>query len=333
MSEKTKVTNTVEISADKLMSTVLERSISDKDQTIGAQREHVSTLREDVRKLKDELKEAKEEVLIVADDQKIAIVSEQVKRSMRCADCEYVHSYSKSRNRCRNCGSDLPFERGDLEIIEYRNMDTTIENIRKEEAKKLKVDNVDLTEKLNNTEFELNKTVTELKKVESVQAEELTNAKRDVRERYQKEVATNEKKIEELAVEIQKLEENKTDEAVEEARKQEIIDLKEQITELTETIEEAKKIPRLKKYFQRVAARSEARKLKADKDAKEKRVEEISNNYPKAATESKNRWWTEGKYAKANINEKINMKEDAEISNWVRSHNTHYTDLSCFKPF
>jgi len=313
MSETKKVATPkgIEIPADKLMSVVLERSLSDKDQTIGAQKEHVGTLRLRIEELEGELAEAKRDSELIADDQKMAVVQETNRKEMQCDSCGYVHKYSSSRTACRNCGARLPVDHGDVKVIEYRNMDTVIAEIRKEEAKSLKVDNVELESKLNTVEFELGKTVNELKKVENTQAQDLTDAKREVRERYQKEMKEIQKsleqvtedkdeKIDELVEEIQKLEENKTDVEVEEARKKEVIDLKEQIAELETVITEAKEAstPRMKKFWNKVADRKEKRKVEEEKEAKQDRVDQISNMYPKSAAPKEDQWWRKGKYDK-----------------------------------
>jgi DNA repair exonuclease SbcCD ATPase subunit len=282
--------NNVSVPVDRIIG--FERSISEKDQTIGVQKETITNLNKQIEELKKQ-KEA------VTDDQKVAVMKEiEGKSKARCKACGYDNPRNETRNNCYNCGSTLGKNKQGLELVEYRNLDSVVEEIRKEESKKLGVDNVALTEKLNSAELENKQLVNEIKRVEGLQEEELTNAKRDVRERYQKEVDGKQRKINELVLEIHKLEENKTDEEAEEARKQEIIDLKTMIDELKAQIEESKKIPRLAKYWQRVAARSETRKAEAEKEAKKDRVEEISNKYPKTATPNKKKWWNKGKYAK-----------------------------------
>lgn len=295
------VTNHVKVSADALMNVVLDRSLGDKDQTIGAQREAIKFADKRISTLETELKVANikaEEKTVVADDTKMVVVKPAPPKNV-CPNCGYSHG-NGNRTRCYDCGQPMPTTTNTgYTVLEYRNMDSVIEDIRKDESKKLKIDNVKLQEEFNNADFNLKQAEVDIDKLEKAQAEELTNAKRDVRERYQKEAVLLERKIDELVEENRKLEENKTDEEVEAARKQEIIDLKEQVTELNAVLEEAKAAStrRMSKFWNKIADRNETRKIEADLKAKEERVEQISNNYPSKAVQ-KDQWWKKGKYAK-----------------------------------
>jgi len=308
----------IEVPADKLMSVVLERSISDKDQTIGAHKQTIQHLQKQNSDLTSQLNTEKSKVPVIPDDQKVMVLhSNEVDRT--CPSCGYT---SNGSNRfCYECDHCLEGVTAGPKV-EYRNLDTIIANIRKEEAKTLKVDNVELEKELDNTKFKLDKITNTLKIVNSTHVQDITDAKRDVRERYQKEltetrkeyakvIEDNENKIDELVEEIQKLEENKTDAEVEEARKQEIVDLKSQVEELNNVIEEAKEAstPRMKKFWNKVAARSEQLKLEEEKEAKQKRVDEISNSYPKSTIKAKP-WWRKGKYAKNTV-EKVDEANEA----------------------
>jgi chromosome segregation ATPase len=289
--------NNINISVDRVLG--FERSISEKDQTIGVQKETISNLNKQVEELKAQK-------TTVADDQKVAVMKEVVRGSKsKCKQCGYDSYRNTTRENCYNCGATLGKLKDGLELVEYRNFDSVVSDIRKEESKKLSIDNISLTDKLAKVEFDYEQLNNELGRVENAHDAEITDAKRAVRERYQKEVEAANKKVDELVEEMQKLEENKTDVEVEEARKQEIIDLKEMVAELTEQITESKKIPRLAKYWAKVAARSETRKVEEAKAAKEERVDEISNNYPKKATPNAKKWWNKGKYAKSNLDNSV----------------------------
>lgn len=315
----------IEVPADKLMSVILERSISDKDQTIGAHKQTIQYQAAQITDLKAKLVIEKENKPLVADDQKVAVISGSSPNGRKCPHCGYLNN---SNRYCYECEFDLKGIKKGSDLIEYRNLDDVIADIRKEESKNLKLNNVELEKQLNDTEFKLNKVTNTLKNVESTQVQDLTDAKRDVRERYQKELKENEKeytkvidanetKIDELVEEINKLEENKTDAEVEEARKQEIIDLKTQVTELESVIDEAKEAstPRMKKFWKRVADRKEVRKLEEEKEAKHNRVDEISNRYPNNTVKT-TPWWKKGKYAK-NTKEAISdAKEARRSTNW-----------------
>jgi DNA repair exonuclease SbcCD ATPase subunit len=321
----TKVKSTpkgIAVPVDKLMGVVLERSISDKDQTIGAYKQTIKHLEEKNTELTGQLNAEKSKAPIVADDQKVAVISDANSNSKTCPHCGYT---SNTTNKyCYECDNDLKGVIAGPRVIEYRNMDTVIADIRKEEAKTLKVDNVELEKELNSTSFKLDKVTNQYNITLASQMQELTDAKREVRDRYQKEadeqsrkfekqIEENDKKIDELVEEIQKLEENKTDAEVEEARKQEIIDLKTQVTELETVITEAQaaSTPRMKKFWQRIADRKETRKLEEEKETKLNRVDEISNRYPINTTKT-NPWWKKGKYAQ-------NTKDAVEELNEARN--------------
>ena len=327
----------IEVPADKLMSVVLERSISDKDQTIGAHKQTIQHQAAQIAELKAELTIEKDLKPLVADDQKVAVISDSKFNVRICPHCGW--SGNTSNRYCYECDFDLKGVKAGPKVVEYRNMEAVIADIRKEEAKSLKVDNVELEKQLNNTEFELNKITNTLKNVESTQAQDLTDAKREVRERYQKEISEierslekvindNETKIDELVEEIQKLEENKTDVEVEEARKQEIVDLKEQIAELESVITEAKEAstPRMKKFWNKIADRKEKRKLEEEKEAKQDRIDKISNRYPNNTVKTKP-WWKKGKYAQNTKDATKSLVEEvneARRSSYLDSHMVRY---------
>ncbi len=298
----------IEIPADKLMSVVLDRSVSDKDQTIGAHRQTIKFLEQKAADLTEDLNIEKSKATVIPDDQKVMVISDSKSKRV-CPSCGY--DGNGGNHYCYECEYSLKGVQAGPKVIEYRNLDKVIADIRKEEAKSLKVDNVELEKQLDNTEFKLNKVTNTLKNVESTQSQDLTDGKREVRERYQKEnkeleksflkvVDDNESKIDELVEEIQKLEENKTDAEVEELRKQEIIDLKSQVEDLEATIEEAKQAStnRMKKFWLKIADRKEQLKLEEEKEDKKDRIDQISNSYPKAATNKTTPWWRKGKYAK-----------------------------------
>ena len=290
-----------------LASVVLDRTVSDKDQTIGAQREHIETLRTKIETLEADLAKAESEKEVISDDQKVIVVK-QDQHGIECPRCSYFNSGSPTS--CWDCGTKLTGLYGKEKIIEKRNLDDVIKEVRKEESKKLKIDNIELEKELEDTSFKLSKTKNELKAIKTTQSQEITDARREVRERYQKDMEEQARrhkatktelnnKIDELVEENRKLEENKTDAEVEQARKQEIIDLKTRIEELDAMVEESKKleIPRLNRFWKRMTARLEEFRLEDELWDKRKRVNEISNEYPDIEP-TKRPWWKRGKYAK-----------------------------------
>jgi ribosomal protein L40E len=193
----------IEISADKLMNVVLDRSISDKDQTLGAYKQTIKHLEAQNTELKKELVAEQNKPVETVDDQKVMVITNAKSNTKECPRCGYTNNINAID--CWDCGTSLKTVKIEPQIIEYRNLDKIIEDIRKEEAKSLKVDNVELEKKLDSTEFRLNKITNTLKNVENIQAQDLTDAKRDVRERYQKEMKEIEKSLEKVKRVLKKL--------------------------------------------------------------------------------------------------------------------------------
>ena len=322
---KTETPKGVVVSADNLMNVVLDRTISDRDQTIGAHKQTIKHLETQNAELQKQLDVEKSKATVIADDQKVVVVSDTRVGTKACPSCGYANG---NNNTCYDCGYTLKNIKTGPRVIEYRNLDKVIEDIRKEESKALKVDNVELEKELDNATFKLKRASNALTKLHIESGQLLTDAKREVRERYQKEmdeqrrkfsaqIDENENKIDELVEEIQKLEENKTDAEVEEARKQEIIDLKNQVAELETAIKEAQDAatPRMRKVWQNIADRNTQRKLEEEKESKQDRIDQISNSYPKATAQGKP-WWKKGKYAKNTANAVMDANEARNSTNW-----------------
>ena len=94
--------------------------------------------------------------------------------------------------------------------------------------------------------------------------------------------------------------------------------MKSQVEELNALIEEAKEAstPRMKKFWNKVAVRKETLKLEEEKEAKQKRVDQISNSYPKYVTTSTTPWWRKGKYAKKSAEAVKEANEVRNSTNW-----------------
>ena len=95
-------------------------------------------------------------------------------------------------------------------------------------------------------------------------------------------------KIEFSEPELRKVKRDKTDEAVEEARKQEIIDLKNRIAELEATANEKPIFGWFKTIIYNWLNVDARAKIQAEREnlEKQERIKEISNNYPDTK-----HWW------------------------------------------
>jgi hypothetical protein len=251
-------TGVAEISVDKLIA--LEKGVAEKDQTIGALKEQIKTLNEKIEEVKADC---------------------AAKQAMVLIQTGGIGSYSTTRkyNPCTDLYDTVSQGcTGTSTKKEYKNLDTVIEDIRKEEAKKINIDFADLDKQINALELEKLRLNNQLDKKNAEAAEELKQAK-----------LANKKQVEDLRLELQKVQEDKTDVAIEEARKQEIIDLKERITEL-----EKQQIPEIPNFgwfktrvynWLNVDGRAKVQAERENLEKKE-RIEKISNNYPKNKS-----WW------------------------------------------
>lgn len=263
----------------------LEKSVNEKDQTIGALREQIKNLE---RKIEDVKAEA------IAKQGMVIIQKGGTKPSgyTYCQNCNYYHSY---KDNCPNCGTSRP---GSSDIKEYKNLDSVIEEIRKDEAKKLGLDFAELDRKINELSLEKTKTqntlnfkVKELEEFLKEEKKEKDNAISTAKEKIRKHMTglidqLNEE-IEDLREEVKKTKKDKTDEQVEEARKQEIIDLKERIAELEKGVP-TPEFGWFKGIIYKWLDVDGKAKVKAEQEQIEKRdrIDKISNNYPKGKS-----WW------------------------------------------
>jgi phage host-nuclease inhibitor protein Gam len=265
-------TGMAEVSVKEIVA--LEKSVSDKDQTIGA-------LQQQVAHLEQELKNKKTET------DKVIVVKKKLGS---------LGGYSYDEYGDKVYRNSTP--EGE-EIIGYRNLDTVIEGIRKEEVKKLGTNVASLEKQLTELNIEKNKLKLDyeykLRVVEDDLRYQKKNNEKDVndaKERIRKHMTElidglNEE-IEKLQDELRKVKKDKTDEAVEEARKQEIIDLKNRIAELEAVANEKPAFGWFKTIIYNWLNVDARAKIQAERENLEKqaRVEKISREYPS----SKN-WW------------------------------------------
>lgn len=273
-----------EVAVEKLIS--LTTSVNEKDQTIGALREQIKTLEQKIEDVKAEATAKQAMVIIQKGNKSNATYT-------KCSNCGY-NFYTTSDN-CPNCGY---YNSTGKETKEYKNLDTVIDDIRKEEAVKLGIDLVEMDKKLNELTIEkmklqnqLTLKVAELEeslKFEKKEKDAAINlAKERIRKQKDEVITALEDRVDELREELKKTKNDKTDAAIEEARKQEIIDLKERITELEKPIE-LPKFGWFKQMLYDWLNVDGKAKVVAEVEHLEKkeRVKEISNNYP----ENKSFW-------------------------------------------
>lgn len=269
----------------------LENTINLKDQMIGSQKEQISHLKEEMKKKEQdhqkELEKAQKEVIVRK-------VSGSGSEKVKCT-CGEIYNYS--RGQCPWCGSPANASKviGGTSVT-YKNLDDVIEDIRKEESKALKVEVHELEQKALDSKLQLDKLINDktrlegkIKDLKENQAEELTSARSEVRERYQKEVDRLEKRIKGLIEEIKQVKEDKTDELIEQNRKQEIVELKEHIAELENEIEELKNAAvkfRPKAWIEKKRKERLEKEAIAERADKKERLRKFSKDYP-----SEKNWW------------------------------------------
>jgi hypothetical protein len=292
----------------------LEKRIEDQHQTIGAQKEQVNGLNTEIRRIGNEnskeLKRVqtefseKEEKL--GKEVRIITGSESNIKSnkVRCNNCGYTYQKNNYSLGCPSCdlstSSSTPINDMSIDAsITYKNLDDTVELIRTEESKKLKTDTHKLDQEIQDLTLAKDKLYkengrfkTQKEQMAKDHAIDITEAKTDVRKRFQTQLDSKEDKIADLYKEIDNLKDNNTDELIEANRAQEIIDLKEQITGLANELAEIEKasatMRSMKAWFEkRRKERLEKEAMVEEQDRKD-RVEEISNNYPS----SKKAWDT-----------------------------------------
>lgn len=299
------------IDVDKLIN--LEKRIEDQQQTIGAYKQQIDDLKRENLKV-----EKNAENKISEAEKNLAEKEEKVGKEVKI-----ITASKDSKQNCKHCGSSNTIDatkchwcgrrlEGNTTMssdvsISYKNLDDVVADIRKEEAKKLKLDTHQLEQEIEDLKVSNDKLYKEngrfLKQKENLSKEHeetLTEVRTEVRTRYQKQLDTKDKKIQELNDEIEKLNERMTDEIIEENRKQEVIELKTRIDELEKELNAIEEAAASKKGLRNwiETRRNERIKKEAvqEKLEKEERVEEISNNYP-----NKKRSWDFLKVGKAKI--------------------------------
>jgi len=263
-----------EVKVDVSQIIELEKANQIQNQTIGEQRKTVQILEQQLKEKeaanKKELLETTEKLV-----KEIRIVETTDATKRICEACGWNHSSQKTN--CYNCGRNMP----KIETYKYKGLDDVVDMIRKEEAKKLKVDVLKLEEQTENLTFETARLEKTVKKLEKEKEIEVTEAKSRLRERLNGIIEEKDKEIEGLHAEMLKIQEDKTDLQIEEARKQEIIDLKVYVADIEE--EKNALIKLLPIWKQRQFNNRKAKeKVLRDITVREEKIESISNSYPMA---------------------------------------------------
>jgi len=259
------VTGMAEVSVKELIA--LEKSVSDKDQTIGALRQQVDELKERVKTIKEETERV------------VKVITE------------------KGKDRYTNNGYGMLVECKSDKTVEYKNLSDVIEMIRKEESEKLNVDVANLEDQINQLNIEKNKLKNDYEfklrvtednsKFDKKNFEkDVNDAKEKIRKNMSETINSLEEQIDELEEELRKVKKDKTDEAIEEARKQEIIDLKERVTELESELSAKTEMGWFKALVWRLTDRKVRKEALKEVAEKKERINKISREYPNNKT-----WW------------------------------------------
>lgn len=252
----------VKVDVDKIVN--LEKEVANLNQIVGAQRESIDNLKSTIngseKKHNQELEELTDKL-----QKEVKIVSTE----------DHIGMYGK---------------RTSLPKYEYKGLDDVVDMIRKEESKKIKADNIALEEERDDFSFKLEKAEKRIKKLEKESEVNIAEAKSRLRERLNGIIDEKNKEIDELKEEIIKIQEDRTDDQIEEARKQEIVDLKAYVEEIKKDKEALIKLLPLwkRKKFENKKAELEAL---IEKTEKEDAIENISNKYPKVRKANKFNTW------------------------------------------
>ena len=264
----------------------LSKEQLETNQVIGAQRKTIEILE---KQLKDE--KANHEAEIEKTTKEIRVQSGHINTKVGplgkqvCKVCGYTHTLLM-KDHCYNCGAEMQKD----PIFIYKNLEDVVDMIRKEESKRLIINNVELETVNEVLAFDLAKSIKKEEILTKKLDIEVTEAKSRVRERLNGIISEKDKEIDELKAEIIKIQDDKTDAQIEELRKQEIIDLKAYVQEIEIDKEN---LIELLPLWKRIKFNNKKAQLEAliEKTNKEERIEEISNEYPRVYRANKiNRW-------------------------------------------
>lgn len=166
--------------------------------------------------------------------------------------------------------------------ISYKNLDDVVEDIRKTESKKLKVDTAKLEEEVTDLELHNDKLAKKLNREIADRSDKITESKKRLKdlyekdhEIYEKELEENQKRISDLKEEINKIKADKTDKQLAEKRKEEIIDLKSRVKELNEEVEKLSSINIVKKAWNKFTNFNAKKAALLEKETKEEDLRKI----------------------------------------------------------
>lgn len=222
----------------------LEKEIALLQQTIGAHKETIKVQEQKMKDMREDFSDRSKQVVI---------------RKIRDGGLRFDEF-----------GQLMPKEQK-----EYRNLDSIVKDIRKEEKSKLKKDVGALEDKLEDQKLEIEKLSNKLERERAQAEEKLTEEKSKLRERKDKEIQASLERITELKNEIIKIKNNKTDKELEEKRKKEIADLNERIVELEEEIEHLKSIGLFKRMWYKITDFKAKREAYRKELQKSNRISEI----------------------------------------------------------
>ena len=175
--------------------------------------------------------------------------------------------------------------------VSYKNLDSVIEDIRKEEKNKIKTDVAKLESEVEDRKLQILTLTDKLKRADKVKENELEDLRvkykkkqTDVSKEHQAEYDSWDEEVEKLRENYNKLKNDKTDKQLEKKRLKEIADLNETIVELEKEIESLQSFNLFKRMWHSFTNRKAVKQAIMEKEEKQDRIERITNTDPRATS-------------------------------------------------
>lgn len=285
------------VNADSLVNLQIVNNAN--NQTIGAQKETIKNLRDQIVDLKKdhtaELAKVRNEAAENEErlGKEVRIIKGNSRKVKVCPHCGQHND--EHANYCSNydCESYIRGVKATTihDKVEYKNLDDAIETIRKDLEKDLPKSIHELEQENAQLVLDKDKLYKENGRFEQKNAmlaadyqDQIEKFRKETRKKYEDKLEDKSQKIKELEEEMEKIRTNKTDEIIEENRKQEIVDLKLHIEDQDFRIAELENIVEsnrsTSKKFNLLEKRDAAKTAAAEREAKEDRTKRISSDYP-----------------------------------------------------
>ena len=181
-----------------------------------------------------------------------------------------------------------------VNTISYKNLDSVIEDIRKEEKSKIKTDVVKLESEVEDRKLQILTLNDKLKRTDKVKENELEDLRVkfkkkqvDASKKHQLEYDSWDEQTEKLREDYNKLKNDKTDKQLEKRRLKEIADLNETIVGLEKEINDLQSFNLFKRMWHNFTNRKAVKQAIIEKEEKQDRVDEIT----KTTLTDYRSWW------------------------------------------